>query len=65
MAKRQAKAVEADRHLNPRVAFHLESELMAALDEWRTRQRVPPGRSDVIRQALRDFLEREGLWPAK
>ena len=52
-----------DRHAEPRIAFHLEEELLAALELYRTRQRVKPPVSEVVRTALREFLRREECWP--
>lgn len=52
-----------DRHVNPRIATHLEPDLLAALDAYCRSQEVPPGRSDVVRAALREWLRQKGLWP--
>jgi len=52
-----------DRHAEPRIAFHLEEELLAALELYRSRQRVKPPVSEVMRTALREFLKREECWP--
>jgi hypothetical protein len=52
-----------DRHAEPRLAFHLEQELLDALDAYRSGQRVKPPVSEVLRTALREFLRREGCWP--
>jgi hypothetical protein len=61
----QAPEKQADQHLHPRVAFHLEQELLAALDGYCEAHEMKPGRSDIIRLALRRFLQAEGRWPPK
>lgn len=52
----------ADRHADPRFAFHLEQELLDALDYYLTRLPHNPGRSQVVRDALRDFLRSKGCF---
>lgn len=52
-----------NRHIHPRIAIHLEAELLAALNAFCDAQRLKPDRSEVVRLALREFLEREGHWP--
>jgi hypothetical protein len=51
------------RHVNPRFAFHLERELLDALGAYCDAQRLRPDASQVVRLALREYLEREGFWP--
>ncbi len=58
-------AVGSDRHTTPRVVFHLDDKLLALLDTYRDSQRLRPGRSEVMRLALREFLEREGFTTPK
>ena len=55
----------SDRHSQPRFAFHLETELLAALGNYCEAQKLKPDRSEVVRLALREYLEREGFWPPK
>lgn len=54
---------EADRHAHPRFAFHLERELLDAVGRYCLAQRLVPDKSEVVRLAVREFLEREGFWP--
>lgn len=52
-----------DRHKEPREAFHLSEKLQAALERFRESKRPKPGKSEVMRTALEDYLEKEGFWP--
>jgi hypothetical protein len=54
-----------DRHVHPRFAFHLEQDLLDALGHHCVAQRLIPDKSEVVRLAIREFLEREGFWPPK
>lgn len=54
-----------DRHAQPRYAFHLEQQLLDALGAYCDAQRLVPDKSEVVRLAIREFLEREGFWPPK
>ena len=60
-----AKKRSEDRHATPRIAVHLEQALLDALDRFCAAQRVPVDRSQAVRTAIAELLEREGLWPAK
>lgn len=57
------RSTGADRHTDPRLAFHLEPELLAALEKYRASQTVPPVVSEVLRTSLREFLRNQGYWP--
>ena len=54
-----------DRHVDPRVSFHLEPELAEALDAYRESLPHDPGRSQIIRDLLRDSLRNKGFYPPK
>lgn len=62
MAK-QPKKRTGDRHRNPRYSLHLEPDLLEALGRYCDAQRIRYERSQVVRVALAEFLEREGYWP--
>lgn len=69
MAKRKTdsspKKGGAGINLHPRLAFHLEQELLDAFDAWRTDTKPNPPISASIREFLREALERRGYWPPK
>lgn len=50
-----------DRHTDPRFALYLEQELLDALDEYRASLPHDPGRSQIVRDSLRDFLRQRGF----
>ena len=52
-----------DRHADPRFTFHMERELLAGLDAYLASLPHDPGRSQVMRDALRDFLRSKGFFP--
>lgn len=54
-----------DRHSQPRFAFHLDQQLLDAIGAYCDAQRLVPDKSEVVRLAIREFLEREGFWPPK
>lgn len=58
-----AKKKPTDRHSQPRYAFHLEQALLDALGRYCEAQKLVPDKSEVVRLALREYLEREGFWP--
>lgn len=58
-----AKKRTADRHRQPKKAFHAPAEMFKALEAFINSQLVPPDESAVLRQALREFLEQHGFWP--
>lgn len=58
-----AKKTSADRHTQPRESFHLSVELRQALIDYVDSQRPAPDKSEVLRVALEEFLERRGFWP--
>lgn len=47
----------------PRKSFHIEPDLLAALDRFIAAQPVPPDYSAVFRTALMEFLRAQGYWP--
>jgi hypothetical protein len=57
------EAKGGSRHTQPRFAFHLDQELLDAAEAYCKGQRLVPEKSEVMRVALREFLEREGFWP--
>ena len=63
--KKPGRPRGADRHSQPRLAFHLDQDLLDAIDAYCAAQQVEPGRLGVARVALQQFLEREGFWPTK
>ncbi len=60
--KAETKA-EADRHLNPKLQFHLPPDLREALEEYMGRTKPTPTYTAVLRLALEEFLERAGVLP--
>lgn len=58
-------APAADRHTEPRFSFHLEADLLAALDDYCKAQEFDPGKSQVVRAAIRDYLQQKGFWPRR
>jgi hypothetical protein len=54
-----------DRHADPRLTFHAEEELVEALAAYLESLPHAPGRSQVIRDALRAFLKAKGFYPPK
>lgn len=54
-----------DRHRQPRYAFHLEHDLLRALDHYCSERQPVPDKAEVVRLAIREFLEREGRWPPR
>jgi hypothetical protein len=63
MTTKSKRPKHRDRHTSPRVVFHLEAGLLEALEAFLAGQLARPERSEVVRQALRDFLSRSGHWP--
>ena len=55
----------ADRHTQPRKAFHAPAALFAALEAYIATTRPQPTEAAVLRVALEEFLEKRGLWPPK
>ena len=52
-----------DRHTKPRLAFHLEQELLDALERYRSATIPRPGKSPILVAALEAFLVARGFWP--
>lgn len=44
-------------------SVHIEDDVNAALEAFRASQKWNPTRKNVINDALKDFLEKEGFWP--
>ncbi len=53
----------ADRHTEPRVVVQMEEELVDALENYRDSLPHKPGRSQIIRDLLRDALRSKGHFP--
>lgn len=51
----------SDRHTSPRAAFYMSQELADALDKYIASFRHKPDKSEVLRDALTDFLTRAGF----
>lgn len=47
----------------PRLNLQVAPELLAALDEWRRRQRDLPGRAEAARRLLEAALRAAGTFP--
>lgn len=62
MAKKQPPR-HINRHLDPRVTFHMETELRDAMAAYIAAQELKPSSSEVMRQALRSWLRSRGFWP--
>lgn len=54
-----------DRHSDPRFTFHLEAELLEALTNYCDSFAHDLQKSQVVRDALRDFLKGKGFFPPK
>jgi hypothetical protein len=56
---------DAKPNRGPRESFHMEHSLHAAFLRF-TEETVPnPDKSETLRVALREFLQRRGFWPPK
>jgi hypothetical protein len=68
MAKKKddsKRAQGVDRHLKPRVAFHLDRELLDALELHIKNSRPRPTTTAVIVTAIEEYLTSRQCWPAK
>jgi hypothetical protein len=69
MAKRRKDKPRADksanRHVQPRLAFHLSQELLDAFDAYITSLEPRPAESAVLRLALEKYLTEKGFWPKR
>lgn len=63
--KKDGDGPKKSRYLHPRYALHIEQGILDALDLYCADQRIKPDKSEVVRVAIREFLEREGYWPPK
>lgn len=45
--------------MDDQITVRLGDDLARDLQKFRQQQRFPPNKSDVVRQALREFLDRE------
>jgi len=52
-----------DRHTKPRLVFHLDTELLEALERHISKSRIDLKVSAVLRLAVRQYLESVGEWP--
>ena len=52
-----------DRHVKPRLAFHLEKQLLDAVEQLVETTRPQPTVTSVITAALEEYLTARGLWP--
>ena len=59
------KPSSEDRHKDPRIVLHLESELLVALDNYKKSLPHDPGRSQIVRDCLRAFLRDRGFYPVQ
>ena len=57
------KGKPADRHVSPRVVFHLEQEVLDLLNEHIEESPVELKLSAVLRRAVKMYLESVGKWP--
>lgn len=57
------RATGADRHAQPRKAFHAPAELFAALERYIVGTKPQPTEAASLRAALEEFLARKGYWP--
>lgn len=53
------------KHVSPRLAFHLEPELLAAFKEYVSSLKHKPTESQSLRDILKDYLKTVGFWPPK
>ncbi len=59
MAKKSDESKKKPKRTGHAIALWVPDELYTELEEWRSEQRVPPTRTDVLELALREFLQRE------
>jgi hypothetical protein len=52
-----------DRHINPRVVFHLDRALFEAMNQYRSAARPRPTKAATIAAAIEAFLQEKGYWP--
>jgi hypothetical protein len=52
-----------DRHLRPRLAFHLDQALLEALERYIATTRPRPTTTAVLVAALEEYLASRGEWP--
>ena len=57
------RSTGANRHADPRKAFHAPQELFAALARYLEATRPQPSEAECLRTALEEFLEKRGFWP--
>lgn len=65
MSKRKANgpARRGGKATSPREAFHLPTDLKDALRRYVESTKPKPDKSEVMRLALTEYLERVGFWP--
>ncbi len=52
-----------DRHIQPRLAFHMPQDLFDAFKHHVETSEPRPAEAAVLRLALQQYLERAGEWP--
>lgn len=57
------RATGADRHTQPRKAFHAPQELFDAMERYIADTRPQPTEAASLRTALEEFLTARGFWP--
>lgn len=66
MAKKQPDSKRTqgvDRHLKPRLAFHLDQDLLDAMERYIETTKPKPTTTSVIVTAIEEFLTSKGCWP--
>lgn len=53
----------ADRHTKPRLAFHLDEDLLEAMERYIDATRPRPTTTAVLVTALEEHLKSKGYWP--
>lgn len=61
--KRGGRKPKKYKHKDPRLAFHLPDELLAAFNACIASLRPPPTDSAMLRTFVEEALERRGFWP--
>jgi hypothetical protein len=67
MAKKRAdskRSQKVDRHTRPRLAFHLDAELLQALERFVDDTSPRPTTTSAIITALEAYLTSKGYWPS-
>ncbi len=59
------RSAGVDRHTKPRESFHADEALLEAMRQFIAETRPRTNKSEVMRTALEEFLEKRGHWPPK